>query len=84
MEKDAHPALSLLPNSIILQVFLVPAISIVLFIVRHVIKQLLFADKNEPPVVFSWLPFIGSTIEYGIDPYKFYDKCQKRVCLWTF
>jgi len=78
------PALSLLPGSIIAQVFLVPTIFIVLYIVRHVVKQLMFADKNEPPVVFSWLPFVGSTIEYGVDPYKFYDKCQKKVGLWAF
>jgi sterol 14-demethylase len=84
MGQDTHSTLSLLPSSIIAQVFLVPTVFILLYIVRHVVQQLIFADKNEPPVVFSWLPFVGSTIEYGIDPYKFYDKCQKKVRFWSF
>jgi hypothetical protein len=36
--------------------------------------------NNEPPVVFHWLPIIGSTVTYGIDPYKFFFAQQKKVC----
>jgi sterol 14-demethylase len=50
-----------------------------LLIVGNVFKQLLFKNPKEPPVVFHIVPFIGSTIEYGIDPVKFFDKCKAKV-----
>lgn len=53
--------------------------SLVLTIVLHVLGQLLLKNPSEPPVVFHWVPFIGSTITYGIDPYDFFFRCQKKV-----
>ena len=50
-----------------------------LAVVANVLRQLLFKNPNEPPLVFHWVPVIGSTIEYGIDPYKFFFKCQEKV-----
>ncbi|CAG8203061.1 unnamed protein product [Penicillium nalgiovense] len=41
-------------------------------IVLNVIKQLVFYNRKEPPVVFHWVPFIGSTVAYGMDPYQFF------------
>ncbi|KAL5335244.1 cytochrome P450 [Aspergillus crustosus] len=41
-------------------------------VVLNVLQQILFKAPNEPPVVFHWFPFVGSTISYGIDPYKFF------------
>jgi sterol 14-demethylase len=61
------------------QVLIVPVAFVAFSIVRHIIKQLVFPNKDEPPLVFSWLPFIGSTLEYGADPYKFYFRYQKKV-----
>lgn len=52
---------------------------IVLAIVLNVLHQLLFRNPNEPPVVSHWVPFIGSTITYGIDPYKFFFSCRQKV-----
>lgn len=52
---------------------------IVLPIILNVLSQLLFKDPKEPPVVFHWVPFIGSTIIYGIDPYKFFFSCREKV-----
>jgi len=52
---------------------------IVLSIVINVLQQLLFKDPTKPPVVFHWFPIIGSTISYGIDPYKFFDDCKEKV-----
>ena len=52
----------------------------VLIIVVHVLQQLLFKNPKEPPVVFHWIPFVGSTITYGIDPYKFFFSCREKVC----
>lgn len=52
---------------------------IVVAIVFNGLVQLLVKSPNEPPLVFHWVPFIGSTITYGIDPYKFFFSCQKKV-----
>jgi len=54
---------------------------IVLAVVLNVLNQLLFKNPNEPPVVFHWFPIIGSTITYGIDPYRFFFDCRAKVCL---
>lgn len=51
----------------------------VLAVVLNVLNQLLFKNPNEPPVVFHWFPVFGSTIVYGIDPYKFFFKCRQKV-----
>ncbi|KAI9660860.1 MAG: Lanosterol 14-alpha-demethylase [Trizodia sp. TS-e1964] len=51
---------------------------VVLSIVFNVLRQLLFKNPHEPPVVFHWVPFFGSTIVYGIDPYKFFFKCRAK------
>ena len=53
---------------------------IVLAVVLNVLNQLLFKNPNEPPVVFHWLPIIGSTVTYGIDPYKFFFENRAKVC----
>ncbi|PSN65618.1 serine/threonine protein kinase chk2 [Corynespora cassiicola Philippines] len=45
---------------------------IVLAVVLNVLKQLLWKNPREPPMVFHWFPVIGSTITYGMDPYKFF------------
>ncbi|KAK1059369.1 Lanosterol 14-alpha-demethylase [Friedmanniomyces endolithicus] len=47
-------------------------------ILLNVARQLLIRNPNEPPVVFHWVPFIGSTITYGIDPYVFFFDCRKK------
>ena len=52
---------------------------IILAVVLNVLGQLLVKNPNEPPIVFHWIPFIGSTVTYGIDPYKFFFSCQKKV-----
>ena len=52
---------------------------IVVAILLNVLSQLIFRNPNEPPLVFHWVPFFGSTIEYGIDPYKFFFRCKEKV-----
>lgn len=57
------------------------AAAIALFSVTlNVVYQLFFYSRNEPPVVFHWIPFLGSTVEYGMDPYKFFFSCREKVC----
>lgn len=48
-------------------------------ILLNVLIQVYFPTKNLPPLVFHWLPVIGSTITYGIDPFKFLFDCQAKV-----
>ena len=45
----------------------------------NVLQQTFLGKSNHPPVVFHWLPFIGSTVTYGIDPFKFFFECQAKV-----
>jgi hypothetical protein len=54
---------------------------LVLSVVLNVLRQLLFKNPNEPPVVFHWFPVIGSTIWYGMDPYGFFFDCRDKVLL---
>ncbi|KAK4889626.1 Lanosterol 14-alpha-demethylase [Elasticomyces elasticus] len=43
-----------------------------LTIALNIVRQLLLRNPNEPPLVFHYIPFIGSTITYGMDPYTFF------------
>lgn len=52
---------------------------LVVAVVFNVLSQLLVKDPNEPPLVFHWVPFIGSTVTYGIDPYEFFFSCREKV-----
>lgn len=47
----------------------------------NVLRQLLFKNPHEPPVVFHWFPFVGSTVTYGLDPYAFFFNCKEKVFL---
>lgn len=59
------------------------AIAIVGFIslsvALNVANQLLFKNPNEPPMVFHWFPFIGSTVTYGMDPPRFFQENRAKV-----
>ena len=55
------------------------AILVMLATLTTVMQQILFKNPNEPPIVFHWLPVIGSTVTYGIDPFRFFFDCQKKV-----
>ncbi len=48
-------------------------------ILINVLKQLLLKDPNKPPLVFHLVPFVGNTITYGIDPFKFFFACREKV-----
>lgn len=56
-------------------------------IVLNLVYQWLFArlNKTEPPLVFHWVPFVGNTISYGMDPCKFFFACrEKHGDIFTF
>jgi len=47
----------------------------------NIVHQQFFYRRNEPPVVFHWFPIVGSTVRYGMDPYKFFSECREKVCV---
>ncbi|KAF8588231.1 lanosterol 14-alpha-demethylase [Ramaria rubella] len=64
-----------LPYFTALFVINLPAIAIVLNGLRQwIIPQ----DPNHPPIVFHWIPFIGSAVAYGTDPVNFLSKCRDK------
>lgn len=54
---------------------------LVVAVVLNVLRQLLLKNPNEPPLVFHWIPVLGSTLAYGLDPYLFFFSCRQKVCL---
>jgi hypothetical protein len=52
---------------------------VLIVIFSNVFQQIVFKSSNRPPVVFHWLPILGSTVAYGKDPFKFFFDCQARV-----
>lgn len=56
---------------------------LVVAVILNVLSQLLLKNPNEPPVVFHLFPIIGSTVSYGMDPYKFFfdNKAKVRTSL---
>jgi hypothetical protein len=47
-------------------------------VLLNVLQQVLLVNDHEPPLVFHLLPWIGNTIEYGMDPYAFFHSCQEK------
>ncbi|KAG6005396.1 lanosterol 14-alpha-demethylase [Claviceps maximensis] len=47
-------------------------------VILNVANQILFRNPNEPPVVFHWFPFIGSTVTYGMDPPTFFKENRAK------
>ncbi|CAF9905050.1 MAG: Sterol 14-alpha demethylase [Heterodermia speciosa] len=50
----------------------------VIVILLNALIQVYLPTRNLPPLVFHWFPIIGSTITYGIDPFKFLFDCQAK------
>lgn len=60
------------------QVAVVAAAFLCVAVFVHVAKQIFFKNPNEPPMVFSWFPVIGSTITYGMDPPRFFKENRAK------
>ena len=71
-----YSAIASLP--LYLSIPLTIALLLSIAIAENVIRQLYFPDPHRPPVVFHLIPLIGSTIRYGIDPYKFFADCRAK------
>jgi len=49
-----------------------------LVVFLNILQQILFRNPNEPPLVFHFLPWIGNTVTYGMDPYAFFFACREK------
>lgn len=58
--------------------------TVLTIIIANVVQQLLFRKKNEPPVVFHWIPFIGSAVPYGTNPHHFLKSNREKVSSYHF
>lgn len=48
-------------------------------IVYNLIWQFLYSlRKDRVPLVFHWVPWLGSAVSYGIQPYDFFEKCRQN------
>lgn len=52
---------------------------VALSVLINVVQQFLFRNPSDPPLVFHWFPFIGSTVIYGMDPPKFFRDNRAKV-----
>ncbi|TGZ78920.1 lanosterol 14-alpha-demethylase [Ascodesmis nigricans] len=68
--------LSALPTP--LYVLILGSAILVFAVVANVLQQILLRDPKKPPVVFHYFPWIGSTVAYGMDPYRFFGDNQKK------
>lgn len=47
--------------------------------VYNVVSQLLYSlRKDRVPLVFYWIPWFGSAVGYGMQPYDFFEKCRQQ------
>ena len=47
--------------------------------VYSIIWQLVYSlRKDRPPMVFYWVPWVGSAVVYGSKPYDFFGDCHKK------
>ncbi|TFK33209.1 lanosterol 14-alpha-demethylase [Crucibulum laeve] len=51
----------------------------VIAILFNVLPQVIIPrNPSDPPVVFHWLPFVGSAIQYGNNPLQFFLECREK------
>jgi sterol 14-demethylase len=54
------------------------ASSLFVAVLFNVLCQLLFVHPNRVPLVFYWVPWVGSAVTYGQRPYEFFRENQKK------
>ncbi|KAL1674202.1 cytochrome P450 [Schizophyllum commune] len=74
---EAGNTISKNPSYLLLALGSFPLIAIVLNVLNQFVTQLP-KDKTRPPVVFHWLPWVGSAIHYGMNPLDFFFQCREK------
>ncbi|KAH9945357.1 cytochrome P450 [Epithele typhae] len=62
------------PKLLLIALINLPVVSIIL----NVLWQLLPRSKSQPPLVWHWIPFLGSAPAYGRDPVAFFRQCREK------
>lgn len=63
-----------------LQLFALALAFTTVSVTYNVLSQVcLPASPSAPPLVFHWIPIIGSAISYGADPYNFFETNRAKV-----
>ncbi|ODV86061.1 hypothetical protein CANARDRAFT_7422 [[Candida] arabinofermentans NRRL YB-2248] len=65
----------------LLNLSLAQKIGLVIFtpFIYNIIWQFLYSLRNDRvPLVFYWIPWFGSAIPYGMQPYEFFGRCQEK------
>ena len=57
--------------------FLVGGLALIVGI-NVLVQVLVPRNKSLPPMVFHWVPVVGSAITYGMDPYRFFFNCREK------
>jgi sterol 14-demethylase len=63
------------PRLALLALFNIPILAILLNVVWQLIAP---RDRSSPPLVFHWIPIIGSAVAYGNDPLDFFFRCREK------
>ncbi|EJU04979.1 lanosterol 14-alpha-demethylase [Dacryopinax primogenitus] len=66
------------PNWPIIAVTLALVFPIIAIVLNVASQLLLPRDRTKPPTVFHLIPFIGSAVAYGMDPYKFFFSMREK------
>ncbi|KAF5329994.1 hypothetical protein D9611_010426 [Ephemerocybe angulata] len=73
---EAHAQISgMSARTVILLLINIPVLAILLNVARQLVVP---RRKTDPPIVFHWLPFVGSAIAYGNNPLKFFFECREK------
>ncbi|KAF9290062.1 Lanosterol 14-alpha-demethylase [Mortierella alpina] len=62
----------------IAQILSTVAIGIAVILILTQIAQRINVDKNAPPEVPYWIPYLGSAISFSVNPVKFYEENRKK------
>ncbi|KAG7661532.1 ERG11 [[Candida] subhashii] len=47
--------------------------------VYNIVYQLLYSlRKDRVPLVFYWIPWVGSAVQFGMAPYAFFETCRQK------
>ncbi|KAF9437506.1 Lanosterol 14-alpha-demethylase [Entomortierella beljakovae] len=60
------------------QILSTSVIGIITILILTQIAQRINVDKNAPPEVPYWIPYLGSAIAFSVNPLKFYDDNRKK------
>lgn len=55
------------------------SVVVLLPFVYTIVWQLLYSmRKDRVPLVFYWIPWVGSAVNYGMRPYEFFEECREK------